>query len=132
MKLLIIKIFGLTDISDKLKKAKENQKKLDEKYWKEQLEETILHLNREHELELQEKDATIAMLEDKVKTYKARETELNNREYTVKKEAKENAFMATSISMKVEDFAMKILDVVGEMKGVKDEAENNRKRIEKK
>jgi hypothetical protein len=40
--------------------------------------------------------------------------------------------MATKIAMKVEEFGLKILDIVGEMKGIKDEAENNKKRIEAK
>jgi hypothetical protein len=131
-KKLLIKIFRLNDISAMILKAKKKQKQLDEQYWTEKMEDSIEHLKREHSLELQEKDAQISMLEDKIKTYKSLEKELATKEYTLKKEAKENAFMATKIALKVEEFGLRVLDIVGEMNGVKDDAENNRKRIEQK
>jgi len=131
-KLLIIKLFRLTDLTDMLKKSKERQKRLDEKYWKEKLEDALSHQKREHELELQEKNAEISMLQDIIKSYKQREKELDNREYLIKKNAKENSFMATKIASKVEDFGIAVLGIVGEMKGVREDAENNKLRIESK
>lgn len=132
IKKLVIKLFKLNDLSDILFKAKQQQKTLDEKYWKEKMSDREEHLNRERELELQELYAQISMLEDKLKVYKAREKELDSKEYMIKREAKEQAFMATKIALKVDDFGLKILGIVGEMKGIKDDAELNRKRVEQK
>jgi cell shape-determining protein MreC len=115
-----------------LKKSKERQKKLDEKYWGEKLEDALSHQKREHELEIQEKNAEISMLQDTIKSYKQREKELDTREYMIKKNAKENSFMATKIASKVEDFGIAVLGIVGEMKGVREDAEKNKLRIESK
>jgi hypothetical protein len=128
-KKLIIKLFKLHDISSMLVQAKEKQRQLDKKYYDQELEEELFRLKTKHSLDLQEKDATITLLEEKIKTYKQREKELDNKEYSIKKDAKENAFMATKISIKVEEFALKIMDIVGDMKGIEAEADSHKKRI---
>ena len=131
-KKLIIKLFKLNDISGMILQGKKRQKQLDEKYWKEKIEDITLHLNREHDLELQEKDATISMLEDTIASYKSREKELANREHETKRCSKENSFMASKISSQVDEFGMAIMRIVGNMKGIKEEAEKNKQRIEQK
>jgi hypothetical protein len=132
MERLFIKLFPQSDISVMLRKSKENQKQLDDKYWKEQLDEALAHRDREHELELQEKDAEISMLKDIIKTYKTREKEFNLREFEIKKNAKENSHTAARIASKVEDFGLAVMNIVGEMKGVREDADKNKTRIENK
>jgi len=131
-KKFMVRILGLSDISDMILSSKKRQKQLDEKYWTEKIQEIKLHLNREHSLELQEKDAQIAMLEDSIRSYKGREKELDSREYNTKRQSKDNSFMATRISSQVEELGLMIMKFVGEMKGIKDDAEFNKLKIESK
>ncbi len=131
-KKLIIHLFDLNDIKDMLLKAKNNQKKLDDRYWFEKLQENEERLKREHELEIQEYQAQISMLRDQVNDYKNRERELDKKEFWLKKQTKENSFMATKIASKVEDFGLNVMKIVGEMKGIKQEAEDHKIKIESK
>lgn len=131
-KKLIIHLFDLDDIKDMLLKAKNNQKKLDDRYWSEKLQENEERLKREHELEIQEYQAQISMLQDQVNDYKNRERELDKKEFWLKKQTKENSFMATKIASKVEDFGLNVMKIVGEMKGIKQEAEDHKVKIESK
>jgi len=131
-KKFLVSLFSLKDIQDMLLKAKIQQKKLDEHYWKEKLQDIVERLNRERELDVQEFMAQITMLGDQIEDYKKREKELDKKEYNLKKQAKDNSFMATKIALKVEDFGLKILDIVGEMKGIRSEAEEHKLKIENK
>ena len=70
---IILRIFKLNDISEKLIKAKQQQKKVDDKYWSEKLIDLKEKLKREHELEIQEYQAQIEILNQKLKDYKKRE-----------------------------------------------------------
>jgi hypothetical protein len=132
LKKFIVKIVGLSDISDMILSSKKKQKQLDERFWTEKIQEIKLHLNREHSLELQEKDAQIIMLEDSIKAYKEREKELNSREYNAKRQAKDNSHMAIKIRSKVEEFGLAVMSIVGEFKGIQEEAESNKLKIEQK
>jgi len=131
-KKFVVKFFGLTDISDMILQGKKTQKELDERYWKERLADLRLSLNREHQLELSEKDAQISMLEDSVRGYKAREKELDSREHKMKLQVKDNSFVVTKISSAVDDLSMTISSFVGTMRGIKSEADEHKLRIEKK
>lgn len=131
-KKLIIHLFDLDDRKDMLLKAKNNQKKFDDRYWSEKLQENEERLKREHELEIQEYQAQISMLQDQVNDYKNRERELDKKEFWLKKQTKENSFMATKIASKVEDFGLNVMKIVGEMKGIKQEAEDHKIKIESK
>ena len=131
-KKIIVKIFGLSDIRDMILQGKRRQKDLDEKYWKERLADLKLSLNREHQLELSEKDAQISMLEESVRGYKIREKELDSREHKMKLQVKDNSFVVTKISSAVDDLSMTINGFVGTMRGIKSEADDHKLRIEKK
>ena len=131
-KKIIVKVFGLTDIKDMILQGKKSQKDLDEKYWKEQLKDLKLSLNREHQLELSEKDAQISMLEDSVKYYKSREKELDSREHQMKLQVKDNYFVATEIASSMEDVGLTIMGFVGKIQGIKNKANDHKLRIEKK
>lgn len=127
---LVIKLFGLTDISDKLIEAKQHQKQIDEKYWKEKLFDLEEKLKRVHALEVQEYKAQLEMKAEQLKEYKKKEKELDRKEYHLKIQARENAHMAFKISSKVEDFGNAVIKIVGEMKGVKKEVEDYKELIE--
>jgi len=129
VKKFIIKLFMLTDINDMILQGKKKQKHLDEKFWKEKLQDNTIHLNREHSLEIQELQAQISMLEDSIKVYKSKAKEVENKEYENRKCAKKNSFVATKMSTQIEDFAMSIMSIVGKMKGIKEEAEKNKLEI---
>jgi len=130
MKRLVIKIFKLDDISDMIYKSKRRQKELDDKFWKEKLQDGLDHLKREQLLELQEKDAQISMLNEQVNEYKKRERDLDKKEYFIKKQSKENSHMATKLNSKIEDFGISIMKIAGEMKGIRAEAEEHKLKIE--
>jgi len=132
LKKIIIKIFRLKDISALLIKARLSQKKLDEKYWTERLEEQAEQLNNEHELELQELQSQITLLQDQIADYKKRERELDKKDFYVRTQAKEGALIATRVSSKTAEFGMCIMNLVGEMQGIKDEAEKHKIRVESK
>jgi len=127
---LILKIFKLHDISEKLIKAKQQQKRVDDKYWSEKLADFEEKMKREHELEIQEYQAQIEILNQKLKDYKKREKDIDTREYYLRKQANDNTLMATKITSKVEDFGMAIIKIVGEMKGIKKEVEDHKVKIE--
>jgi len=129
IKKIIIHICKLDSISDMLSVAKENQKKLDEKYWSQKLNHTIEQLKYKHQLEIQEKDAQIAELESIILSLKNKEKELAKQEYFIKKQTLENFYFANKITSKIEDFALSIMSIVGEIKGIKDEAEKNKLKI---
>lgn len=131
-KLFIIKIFGLTDISDILKRSKEKQKKEDKKFWEEKLHNELDRLNREHSLELQEKDATISMLEDTITDYKSRVKEVEQKEFKAKKQIKENHFVVKNVIDNMHEFTENINKVYGKMIKISDSVEQHKLRIEQK
>jgi len=132
MKKLIIKLFGLNDISDLLVKAKKRQKEVDDKYLKEIIQETKDSLNRENHLELQERDSTIAMLEQHIKLYKDREKGMEKREFLARKQAKENSFVMRHASDYMKDFVESVSATYGKMDKLKDTIEKQKQVIENK
>jgi hypothetical protein len=130
MKKLIIKLFRLKDISGLLIEAKKQQQKLDAKFWIERMKDKEEKLKNEHELEIQDYISQIALLDDQIEDFKKREKELDRKDFAVRKQSKENAFIATKIATKVEDFALSVMKIVGEMQGVKNEAQEHKLRIE--
>ncbi len=131
----IIKIFRLYNLSGEalkeyVQKATERQKKLDEKYWAIKIHEELENLKREHELDLHEKDNEIAVLEEKLKDLKKKKKEIATKEALIKRQARDNLSVAVRISSKTEDLALALLNTLGEIKGVKDEAETNKQQIE--
>ena len=133
----IIKLFKLYNISDEalkdyVSKATERQKRLDEKYWKERINEEIDSIQREHDLELHEKNTEISMLENKLQQFRKVKTEIEKKSYNNKKQARDNLSIAIRMASKTEDVALALLNTLGEIKGIKDEAENNKILIESK
>ena len=133
----IIKLFKLYNISDEalkdyVSKTTERQKRLDEKYWKERINEEIDSIQREHDLELHEKNTEISMLENKLQEFKKVKTEIEKKSYVNKKQARDNLSIAIRMASKTEDVALALLNTLGEIKGIKDEAENNKILIESK
>jgi hypothetical protein len=68
------------------------------------MSDNMNRLDREHQLELQEKDSTIAILEQHIGMYKEKEKELYNKEFIAKKQIKENHIVVQSIASKLCDF----------------------------
>ena len=132
MKKFIIKLFKLKDISDLLLKAKQKQKEVDDKYLKEIIQETTDSLNREYQLELQEKDSTITMLEQHIQLYKDREKAMEKREFLAKKQIKENSFVMRHASDYMKDFVESVSATYGKMDKLKDTVENQKQIIENK
>lgn len=133
----IIKLFKLYNISDEalkdyVKRATDRQQKLDEKYWKERINEEIDSIQREHDLELHEKNTEISMLENKLQQFRKVKTEIEKKSYNNKKQARDNLSIAIRMASKTEDVALALLNTLGEIKGIKDEAENNKILIESK
>lgn len=131
----IIKLFKLYDISgealkDYVTKATDRQRKLDEKYWTIKIHEELENLKREHELDLHEKDNEIAVLQEKLRDLKKRKKELDIKEVKIKTQARNNLSVAVRISSKAEDLALALLNTIGEIKGIKDEANTNKQQIE--
>ena len=137
IKKIIIKIFRLYNLSEEALKdyvnnATNRQKKLDEKYWRIKIHEELENLQREHELDLHEKDNEISVLEEKLKDLKKKKKEIAVKEALIKRQARENLSVAVRIASKTEDIALALLNTLGEIKGVKDEAEMNKQQIENK
>ena len=132
IKRLAIWLFKLNDIFDVLVKAKQKQKADDDKYYKEIIAENTRRSNWEHGLELQEKDSTIALLEQHIQSYKDKEKEVYQREYNAKKQIKINYSIAQGIVSKVKEYCQVTEKINGELMGLKDQAETSRKRIEEK
>lgn len=130
IKKLAIKMFKLNNISDILLKAKQKQKSIDDKYWKEILDEEVIKISQSHELDLQEKDSTIAMLQDHLASYKKREKEISAKDYLAKKQIKENFFVVSSVVSKMKEFNTSVNNVFGEMLGIKDVVDKQRKKLE--
>lgn len=132
IKTWVIKIFKLEDISELLLKSKQKQKALDNRYWKEILDENINRLNREHALELQEKDAQISMLDQHIDTYKQREKEVDQKEFNARKQVKQNYAVAINMSSVIQEFGENINKMFGKMQGIKDSVTKNKLEIEEK
>jgi len=132
IKKLVIKIFKLNDISDILIKARQFQKKLDDKIWTEKIKNILEKIKMEHKLEIQELESQMTLLKDQLLECKKFEKELNKKDFHVRIQAKDNALIATRIAQKVEDFGMNVMKIVGEMKGVREEAEEHKIKIEQK
>jgi hypothetical protein len=131
----IIKLFKLYDISGEalkeyVQKATDRQKKLDEKYWTIKIHEELESLKREHKLDLHEKDSEILELEEKLKDFKKRKKGLDIKEAKIKEQARNNLSVAVRISSKAEDLEFALLNTLGEMRGIKDEAETNKQLVE--
>ena len=129
-KKLIIKIFRLNEINDLLIKSKQQQKAVSDKYWKEVRQDEVDCLNRNHLLELQEKDACITMLEEQIKMLKQRERDVDALHFKSKKQIKENYAVSHSIATKIWDFSQMITSIYGELRGITDAVADNKKRIE--
>lgn len=132
IKKLAIRIFQLSDLSNLLLKSKEKQKEIDDKYWKEILKEIVDRLNREHQLELQEKDAHIAMLNQHIDTYKQREKEIDQKEFNARKQVKQNYAVAINMSSVIQEFGDNINRMYGKMQGIKESVTKNKLEIEEK
>lgn len=129
---LAIKIFKLNDIRSLLFNSKQKQKELDEKYWKEILQEKIDRINRDHQLELQEKDAYISMLNQHIDSYKQREKEVNQKEFLSKQQIKQNYSVALNIVSEMKDFNDSVNRMYGKMLGIQDTVVKHKSRIEEK
>lgn len=132
IKRIVIKLFKLHDIADLLLKSKQKQKRLDDDYWKDVLKENIDRLNREHELELQEKDAQISMLNQHIESYKQREKEIDKKEFQAKSQIKQNSFVMRSASDFMKEFAESINIIYGRMDKLKETVDKQKKAIEEK
>jgi hypothetical protein len=129
-KKIVIKVLKLNNISDLLLKAKQKQKAVDDKYWKEVLQKEKASIQQEYDLELQEKDSTICMLEDHLASYKKREKEISAEAYKAKKQIKENFFVVGSVVTKMKDFNNNVNAIYGEMLGIRDSVDRQRKKLE--
>lgn len=129
---LAIRIFQLQDIKNLLLNSKQKQKDLDEKYWKEILQEKIDRLNRDHQLELQEKDAQISMLNQHIDSYKQREKEVDQKEFSARQQIKQNYSVALNIVSEMKDFNDSVNRMYGKMLGIQDTVVKHKSRIEEK
>lgn len=129
---LAIRIFQLQDIKNLLLNSKQKQKELDEKYWKEILQEKIDRLNRDHQLELQEKDAQICMLNQHIDSYKQREKEVDQKEFSARQQIKQNYSVALNIVSEMKDFNDSVNRMYGKMLGIQDTVVKHKSRIEEK
>lgn len=129
---LAIKIFKLNDIRSLLFNSKQKQKELDEKYWKEILQEKIDRINRDHQLELQEKDAYISMLNQHIDSYKQREKEVDQKEFSARQQIKQNYSVALNIVSEMKDFTDSVNRMYGKMLGIQDTVVKHKSRIEEK
>ena len=129
---LAIRIFQLQDIKNLLLNSKQKQKELDEKYWKEILQEKIDRLNRDHQLELQEKDAQISMLNQHIDSYKQREKEVDQKEFSARQQIKQNYSVALNIVSEMKDFTDSVNRMYGKMLGIQDTVVKHKSRIEEK
>lgn len=130
MKKLFIKLLGLHDVSKLLLEAKQKQKAMDDKYWHEIIAETEMRMKQQHSLELQEKDSCIAMLNAHIDNYRAKEKEINQREFSVRKQIKENYMVAQGLSARVGDLSESIGKIYGELLGLQDSADRHKRQIE--
>lgn len=129
---LAIRVFRLQDIKNLLLNSKQKQKELDEKYWKEILQEKIDRLNRDHQLELQEKDAQISMLNQHIDSYKQREKEVDQKEFSARQQIKQNYSVALNIVSEMKDFNDSVNRMYGKMLGIQDTVVKHKSRIEEK
>jgi hypothetical protein len=129
---LAIRVFRLQDIKNLLLNSKQKQKDLDEKYWKEILQEKIDRLNRDHQLELQEKDAQISMLNQHIDSYKQREKEVDQKEFSARQQIKQNYSVALNIVSEMKDFNDSVNRMYGKMLGIQDTVVKHKSRIEEK
>jgi predicted transcriptional regulator YdeE len=70
------------------------------------------------------------MLQDHIATYKKREKEINAKAYMAKKQIKENFFVVQSVITKMKDFDNSVNNIYGEMLGIQDKVDKQRKRLE--
>lgn len=129
---LAIRVFRLQDIKNLLLNSKQKQKDLDEKYWKEISQEKIDRLNRDHQLELQEKDAQISMLNQHIDSYKQREKEVDQKEFSARQQIKQNYSVALNIVSEMKDFNDSVNRMYGKMLGIQDTVVKHKSRIEEK
>lgn len=129
---LAIRVFRLQDMKNLLLNSKQKQKDLDEKYWKEILQEKIDRLNRDHQLELQEKDAQISMLNQHIDSYKQREKEVDQKEFSARQQIKQNYSVALNIVSEMKDFNDSVNRMYGKMLGIQDTVVKHKSRIEEK
>lgn len=130
MKRLFIKWLKLNDISKLLIEAKQKQKAMDDKYWHEIMSEAEMRMKQQHSLELQEKDSCIAMLNAHIENYRTKEKEINQREFLVRKQIKENYMVAQGLSARVGDLSESIGKIYGELLGLQDSADKHKRKIE--
>ena len=131
LKKMLIKLFRLHEINKLLIKSKNQQKEISDRYWKEVLKDTEDLLNRNHLLELAEKDACIVMLEEQIKLLKQRERDVDNQNFKAKKQIKENFAISQKITMEVGNFCQAVNGIWGRMNGITDELADHKKQIEK-
>ena len=128
-KKILIRTFDLDEIEDLLQQARDQQKELDKKHWTKITSEKIDRLNKTHMLAIQDKDAEICLLNERIRVLESREKEIDDKEHFVKTLTKENHLVAQLISSQVESLGMNIMKFIGEMKGIRDKAETNHKKI---
>lgn len=125
----LIKWLKPKDVTQIIIKAKNNQKQKDEIFWREILDENISRLKREHELELQEKDSSIAILEQHIQFYKNKENEVREKEFTAKKQIKENYAVAQGIVSRLNEYQLGVNKIFAEIEGIRDKAEIHKEKI---
>ena len=70
-------------------------------------------------------------MEGIINNLKQNEKELNQKEYFIKKQTLENIYFINKIASKIENFSINLMPIVGEIKGINDEIEQQKKKLNK-
>jgi hypothetical protein len=129
MKRLIIKIFGLTDISDLIYDAVISAEKKAEKEKKILRNELEKFFNRKLELTESAYKTEIRLLERRISEYEKAEKYVNELEFKSKKQIQENFRVAAELSAAIKGFTLSVNSIFGEVMGISDKVSRHKKTI---
>jgi len=125
MKKLIIKIFGLTDISNIIYRACLKERRKSKEEFNKELQDIVEVMERDHELELQVKDSELALLEQQIYQIRVKHRDALALEAKSKRQVKANFVITSEISMQTNNLMMLFNKCVGEIEGLKDRSEQH-------
>lgn len=131
MKALLIKLFGLNDISDVIYSAREEERKRAVREKQHSLEEQEKAIRRHYELIIQSKDTEIQLLEKTISGLTRKESEVKEIEHRSKLQIKENYRVATDLAMQIQSFTSAVNHIFGELTTISYRVEKHNKNLQR-
>jgi hypothetical protein len=130
MKQIIVKLFGLTDISEMLYQAREDERRRADKDKKQALTDLELQMKRQMELMEQSKNTEIRILEKRVHELERQEKAILDLEHKSKMQVKENFRVATELSQTIKSFTFSVNGIFGDIMGISDTVTEHHKKLQ--